>query len=562
MSRSISKFPPRRGVAVYKLLIALAIFFSLPVMGYYAWSMFARAKSGVGPMMYRVERGEFVHEITDRGNVESADNVEIRCEVKAKGAAGTTILEIVPEGTMVKPGDVLVRLDSSALENEDTAQSIAFNNSKAALIQAQKVLDTAIIAKEEYIEGVYLQEEKTIQNDIFVAQENLSRAVEYLKYSERLAAKGYITDQQLEADRFAVEQARKAKEIADTRLIVLSRFTKKKMIVQLESDIKTAEANVNAKKAAYDLDMEQLDLIKSQIEKCVIRSPEAGQVVYANITGWRGNKEVIIEPGEQVRERQVLIRLPDPSRMQVVAKINESKVTLVKAGMPATIRLDAFPDVELRGTVEKVDEFPVPTSFFGSSVKEYETIVRIDDESPPGLRPGLTAEVRIRVEHASDALMVPVQAVFEQGGNYYCVARKSDNYYAKKIAFAASNDKMVVVEDGLSESEEVVLNARAFRDKVDLPEPDAGPPAEARPDSAAEREEPRDRTAGAERMFKQLDGDGDGKLQFDELPEGLREAMKAADADGDGAIDKSEWLAAAEQLRPARGAPGKKRYEQ
>ena len=48
---------------------------------------------------------EFVHEIVERGNVESASNVEIRCEVKMRGKS-ITILEIVPEGTYVEPGQV------------------------------------------------------------------------------------------------------------------------------------------------------------------------------------------------------------------------------------------------------------------------------------------------------------------------------------------------------------------------------------------------------------------------------------------------------------------------
>ena len=471
MSSSTTTVPTHRWFSIRKLLVTLVLVLALPALGFSLWPKFSWSKPDSGPMMHLVERGEFIHEITDRGNVESANNVDIRCQVKSKGTGGTTILEIVPEGTVVKPGDVLVRLDSSALENEETTQQIACSNSEAALIQVQKTLDTAIIAKREYLEGLYRQRAQTIQNEIFMAEENVSRAEEYLKYSKRLATKGYITKQQLKADRFAVDQARNSLEIAKTKLDVLQRFTKERMIVQLGSNIKTAEANAKARRAAYKLAMGRLTLIKSQIKKCIIRSPEAGQVVYANVTGWRGNKQVIIEAGESVRERQVLIRLPDPKRMQVVAKINESKITLVERGMSATIRLDAFPDLELHGTVEKVDEFPVPTSYFGSTVKEYETTVRIN-ESPPGLRPGLTAEVRILVEHQPDVLLAPVQAVFEHGENFYCITDDGNRRLARKIAIGATNDKTVVVQGGLSEGEEVVLNAAAYRDTVDLPETD------------------------------------------------------------------------------------------
>jgi HlyD family secretion protein len=458
----------RRAFSIRQVLVALVLAGGLPATGFVIWPQISRSTDDAGPMMYRVERGDFVHEITDRGNVESANNVEIRCEVKARNSAGTTILDIVPEGTMVQPGDVLIKLDSSALEIDRTTQMIVCSNSKAALIQAQKAYDTAIITKKEYMEGQHQQLVQTAENEQFIAKEDLSRAKEYAAYSERLAAKGYITTQQLEADRFAVEKTKKAVEIAETKLDVLTRFTKEKMLTQLESDIRTTEAKLEAQTASHKLEMGHLSWIEGQLEKCVIKSPQAGQVVYANVTGYHGSKEVIIDVGEVVRERQVLIYLPDTKRMQVVARINEGKVALVSHGMPAKIRLDAFPDMELTGKVERVDEFPAPNSFMGSSVKEYETIVSID-EAPPGLRPGLTAEVRIRAEQKPNVVQVPVQAVFQHGEKYYCVTREGSRYFAREVAIGSSNDKTIVIRGGLSEGERVVLNATAYREKVKLP---------------------------------------------------------------------------------------------
>ena len=64
-----------------------------------------------------------------------------------------------------------------------------------------------------------------------------------------------------------------------------------------------------------------LQEIEEQIAKCTILAPQDGQVVYANESDRRGNSEVIIEPGVAVRERQVIVRLPNPEYMQVAAKI-------------------------------------------------------------------------------------------------------------------------------------------------------------------------------------------------------------------------------------------------
>lgn len=258
-------------------------------------------------------------------------------------------------------------------------------------------------------------------------------------------------------------------------------------------------------------------------------------MVYANVTGWRGTKEFIIAAGEQVRERQVLIRLPDPKKMQVVAKINEAKIAQVAVGMPAAVRLDAFPELELHGAVEKVSEFPVPTSWMGSSVKEYETMVRIQ-ESPPGLRPGLTAEVRICVEQTPDVLQLPVQAIFEHGDKSYCVTADGGRWFAREVTIGSTNDKTVVVRGGVSEGEEVVLNAVAYREKVALPEL----PSERRSAAVAEgatkdkdNASPANKPAKTDNaialtdsLFRQYDLDGDGKVRLVDLPEKLRCACK------------------------------------
>lgn len=561
-----------------------------------------------GPIVHLVEKGDFIHDITERGNVESASNIEIRCEVQALNSQGTMILEIVPEGTYVEPGDVLAKLDSSSLENQQTQQQIVCNSSEAALIQATNDYETALIAKREYLEGKYAQEEQTIESEIFVAKEELRQAEQNLEYSKRLAAKGYVTPLQLEADRFAVDNAEKKLESAETKLRVLQEFTKAKMVKQLGADIKTTEAKRKEKDHTHQLDMEKLALIESQIEKCIIKAPQSGQVVYANVTNRHGGSDIIIEEGILVRERQVIIRLPDPKRMQVKAKINEAKVAMVEEGMPVVIRLDAFPDLELEGSVQKVNEYPAPTGWFSANVKEYETTIHIE-QPPEALRPGLTAEVKIRVEQSSDVLHVPVQTVFEHGGKHYCVLRDGQDWTAREIRIGSTNDKTVIVEAGLEGGEEVVMGAAAYRDRVDLPElpseseakgmlangrpagrprPEPaggeqsgapgtsrrpGPGESARPGPGASGRGPRtpggsgpggsgrpDPATIVSRMLQQMDKNSNGRLDKDEIPEAMQSRLAAADTNGDGAIDRAELTAAMSRAAgrgpAARPSPG------
>ena len=161
----------------------------------------------------------------------------------------------MPEGTVVKKGDFLVELDSSAVRGR--AQHAADRSStrpRRSSSQSRNLYETALIAKEEYLDGTYVQERQTIESEVFVAEENLNRAKEYFEYSKRLAAKGYINQLQLEADKFAVEKSRKELDAAKTKLKVLDDYTKAKMLKQLESDIVIAKAKWESDKKSYEVE--------------------------------------------------------------------------------------------------------------------------------------------------------------------------------------------------------------------------------------------------------------------------------------------------------------------
>jgi HlyD family secretion protein len=568
----------RTGFSSYTFLLAIPLVLAI---GAVAWSMLPGVSWGTKeatPLMYRVERGDFIHDITERGELLSASNVEIRCEVQSRNSAGTTILEVIPEGTYVEEGQILVRLDDSALKTEETQQQIACNASEAAMIQSRNAYETAKIALQEYLDGKYIQEKQTIEGEILVAKEDARRAQQTIDYSKMLFSKGYVTKLQLEADEFALEKAKMAQKTAETKLHVLENFTKPKMLTQLESDIKTTEAKYKSDQHSRQLDIEKLELIRSQIAKCVIRAPGPGQVVYANDTNRRGGNEIVIQEGVQVRERQAIIRLPDPKRMQVNAKINEAKIALVATGMPASVRLDAFPDRELSGVVEKVSEYPAATSWFNSSIKEYETLVRIET-SVEGMRPGLTAEVKIRVAHLKDVLQVPVQAVLEHGDRHYCLMFHQGRWEARTVELGPTNDKQVVIRAGLNEGDNVVLGALAYRDKVALPEARLMPQSQA-PAAATEQAPAAPTATGATpapaspaapsadraapggqpdpaQLFARLDKNGDQRLEVGELPEPLQATFSAADTNGDKALDLNEWTAAAKRFagRPRKAKP-------
>lgn len=419
-------------------------------------------------ILHTVARTTFEHDVVERGEVESAKNVEVRCQVKARNSAGTTLLEVVEEGTYVQPGDIVAKLDSTALEQELVQQQIVCNTKKAAMINAENLFEAAKIAKQEYVEGTFHQEQQTILSEILIAEENLRKAREYVDYSERLAARGYVTAQQLEGDAFAVEKARTELDTAKTKLRVLQEYTGPKMTKELDSAIKSAEALWESEKKSFTLEESKLKDIDEQIALCTIKAPQAGQVLYANDRSWRGGgSDFVVEPGALVRENQVLLQLPDANDMQVMSKINEARVTLVQPGMKATVRLDALGDATFDGEVTRVNEYPEPGSWFSSQIKEYATYIRILNGSRK-IRPGLTAEVTIHVERVEDALTVPVQSIVERNRKYYCIAKNGAEWERKPVEVAATNEKFVMLKEGLEPGDKVALNPRELIEKLKL----------------------------------------------------------------------------------------------
>ena len=543
-------------------VVWLAVIGMLGVMALFGGLYFFYAPTGdddpEGVETYEVRRGPFVYHVSESGEIESSKNVEVRCKVKTYGKAGTSILKVVAEGTVVEEGDFLVQLDSSALEDELTARQITVNNSRASMVKAKNTYETAKISKTEYLEGTFKAEVQKIQNEIFVAEENLRRAEDYLGYSKRLAAKGYVTPVQLLADRFAVEKSRGDLKAAKTRLMVLQKYTRAKQITTLESDIVSAEAHWKSEKNSHELDVRKLAEIEEQIKACTIVAPSAGQVVHANSRDRRGGQDVVIEEGIQVRENQVLIRLPDPAQMQVKAKINESRINFVRPGMKATISVPAFPNLALEGEVIRVNEYPEPGHWLSSNVKTYATTVRIFG-SHEDLRPGLSAEATILVEQLEDQLQIEVHSVIEHGGKHFCFRKNGSEWEsdAVEVTLGMSNEEKVIITSGLSEGDLVASSPRRHRHEVTLPKIDTEkntqkigtPPKEtdseqispAGPDREKKRKA---RAKPSKDRFRQMDTNSDGKITESEAGSDAWNYLKRADTNGDGGVDQAEMKAA------------------
>ena len=423
----------------------------------------------IQPLFEEVKVDDFVLEFVEPGEIESAENVEIKSEVRSRSSSGTAILEIVPEGKVVEKGDFLVRLDDASLQKDLLRQRISVHQSKATLVKANADVEAATLALQEYLSGSFRENEEQLESAEFVAKENLRRAQEYLVYSKKLAAKGYVSEAQLEADQFAVEKARKELDLAQTKLEVLRIHSRKAQVNDLNASILTAEARLQSAQNSYQLEKTQESEIEEQIEKCMIISPSAGEVTYANNTKSGSSDSVLIEEGKLVRENQTIIRLPNASLLRVRAKVNENRIEQVRPEMKCSILIDAMRDLELDGTVESVSEYPIPSvSRYTSHIKEYSTEILINNP-PPGVRTGMTAKVTIKSEFIENTLQVPLTAVFRKDSKSFCIVSTLDEgMEIREIQLGSHNMNMAVVVGGLAKGEKVVLNPDHFRSSLEL----------------------------------------------------------------------------------------------
>jgi len=425
----------------------------------------------IQPLFDIVTSSDFVLEFIEPGEIESAENVEIKSEVRSRSSAGTSILEIVPEGTVVKKGDFLVRLDDASLQKDLLRQRISVHQSKATLVKATADVEAAKLALQEYLSGSFRESEEQLESSEFVSKENLRRAQEYLVYSKKLAAKGYVSEAQLEADQFAVEKARKELDLAQTKLEVLRTHSRKAKVNDLNASILTAEARLQSAQNSYQLEKTQEVEIEEQIVKCMVLSPAAGEVTYANNTNSGASDVILIEEGKQVRENQTIIRLPNVSLLRVRAKVNENRIEKVRPGMKCTILIDAMRDLQLDGKVESVSEYPLPSvSRYTSHIKEYATEIVINNP-PSGVRTGMTAKVTIKSEFVENTLQVPLTAIFRKEGKTFCITGdENGDMEIREIKLGSYNMNMAVVLGGLKVGERIVLNPDYFRPSLELTE--------------------------------------------------------------------------------------------
>ena len=141
--------------------------------------------------------------------------------------------------------------------------------------------------------------------------------------------------------------------------------------------------------------------------------------------------------------------------LSVKMQVRENDIQYMKTGLPITIRPDAFPAMQLGGTLTKVDQIASRTDVF-SNARRF-TVRGACEVEGGQLKSGMNCRVVVHADVVPDAIQVPIVSVLEEGGNYYCHVKNEGGYERREVSIGLANDQNVQVTEGLRTGEVVYL---------------------------------------------------------------------------------------------------------
>jgi RND family efflux transporter MFP subunit len=382
-----------------KLVMVLA-----PVIIIVLWvggNFLASENDGLEIRSAKVKRGQVTIKIIESGELRAQDQVTI------SAVADKQILWLVPEGKWVEKGDTLVRFESEKYEiaRGEAESMVIFAN--AALARATSDLEA-----------------QQLQEDAF------RKKFEMLP---ELAKKGFIMD-------YEVEKARLG-------------------LIEMKSKTRSLEATVEATRAHLARVEQAYAQQERKFRLSVVLAPRAGLVVYATTGDEENRKKIGV--GMTPLEGMDLIYLPDVSSMLVDIQASEVDLAKLKVGLSAEVRLDAYPEAVFKGEIKTIADLAKRKLNLqtgrASGAKIFDVTVRVLD-GDVRLKPGLTATLDIMVNEYDNALHIPVEGVFFDGQKKpFVYVKQRGKITPRNIVIGESNDRYVVIKEGLQEGEEILL---------------------------------------------------------------------------------------------------------
>ncbi len=366
----------------------------------------------------KVRRDNLKINVTVSGELEAKNSVNVMGPTGLQSARiyQVKIDDIVPEGKVVGKGDFIAALDRSELLEKIREEELDYEESLNKYEQTR--IDTAI--------DLRAQRDKLVNAEYDVAEKQL--------ILEQSQFEPPATIKQNELD---LEKAKRT----------LAQGKQEYELLRQKSTSQMAQSW-----AKFKDDKGDLSFLQELSQRFTIKAPENGMVIYDR--DWNGRKK---EKGSQIQAwSPVVATLPDLSAMVSKTYVNEVDISRIKEGQTVELGLDAFPDKQLSGTVTHVANIGEQRP--NSDAKVFEVTVEVH-EADTTLRPAMTTSNMIITDYVEGVLLVPLEAVHNQGDSLTYVFQKNGfTTRRQEVALGAKGNDLVVVTEGLEEDDVVYLS--------------------------------------------------------------------------------------------------------
>jgi multidrug efflux pump subunit AcrA (membrane-fusion protein) len=195
----------------------------------------------------------------------------------------------------------------------------------------------------------------------------------------------------------------------------------------------------------------RLATLETAVANCRVYARRPGLVVYEEFLGAAPRRKIRI--GDRVSSSQGLVTIPEVNRMLLEASVSEAEVRTVRPGQQAVVRVEAFPDRTLAGTVARVGTLARQSSERPFDEKRFDLVVDIDS-TDGDLRPEMTARADILVGTRENVLIAPINAIFDEGGTTVAHVRAAGGRVeTRQVVVGAANETFVEIVSGVADGD-------------------------------------------------------------------------------------------------------------
>jgi HlyD family secretion protein len=223
-----------------------------------------------------------------------------------------------------------------------------------------------------------------------------------------------------------------------------------------EADLVDASQIAQIRVSQLNRDQSQIEVARADanVKKMTVKAPMAGIVVMQSIV--RNGEFGQIREGDQVAAGQPFVSIVDPTSMVLNATVNQVDAEKLRLGMKSVIHLDAYPDIELPGTLVGIGAMAKASTFRARFVGEIPIRIKLE-KTDSRVIPDLTGSAEIILNSERNTTIAPLSAVFAEEGNSYVFVQGPEGWIKKKVELGLPSFTMVAIRSGLQKGDVIAL---------------------------------------------------------------------------------------------------------